>query len=273
MKDNLESQTDTILTFLHLCEDDKHKIAVPLRTMDGAIPHMEIARSTKASEFLIPMNDGVPAVWPIDVKVVLPTDDLNIIEPDSRWPQGSLQFHRTTTLNRIDARQVGARYFSSRMLVDQSVTAMPDGTTISGCGPYSFLGNRWVPSVPDKINYPPLTYSTPKIQVALGWALAIRYAWTVWIGYSQGPRIRFVSDPLGAREVFRLRDIPQGRERRTALRHWVKAHWRQNRGDFGDEAWIRKHLRGATDFTWNGMRCRIQPADFDIEQMHKEKNL
>jgi hypothetical protein len=43
------------------------------------------------------------------------------------------------------------------------------------------------------------------------------------------PRARFVTDPFGVREVFRLRDVPPGKQRRAALLHWVRAHWRQRR--------------------------------------------
>lgn len=91
----------------------------------------------------------------------------------------------------------------------------------------------------------------------------------MWLGHNSGPRVRFLTDPLGAREVFRLRDIPPGRDRRAALRHWVSAHARKRHPDMDGEArtWVRRHLRGATDFTWNGLRCRVQPDEYELEQI------
>lgn len=261
MSDNkTESLTDELLTFLYLCEDQKHPIAVPLKNMDGAIPTMGDTRSDGLTEFLIPHNDGDPAVWPVDVKTIIRTEDSGIPLWD-QWPRGSLQFHRTRTIRAAEARKYGASRFSRLMLIDEMAVAMPDGSTQSGGGPYCFLGARWVPAAPAVIRYPPERDTA--IKMALGWALALRYEWTVWIGYSSGPRVRFLSDPIGAREAFRLRDIPQGRTRRLALRHWVTAHWRQKRVCPEDRIWVRKHLRGAVDFTWNDLRCRIQPPEFD----------
>jgi hypothetical protein len=58
--------------------------------------------------------------------------------------------------------------------------------------------------------------------VVAGFSLRRRYLWSVLIGEAEDePRGRFVTDPLGVREVFRLRDVPPGKQRRAALLHWV----------------------------------------------------
>lgn len=92
--------------------------------------------------------------------------------------------------------------------------------------------------------------------------------WKVRLGYTGLPRITFNTDPDGVREVFRLRDVPEGRTRRAALRHWVSEHWRT----FGDERPIevRKHLRGKVDFTWNGLRCEIEPSLADRRENQED---
>lgn len=84
--------------------------------------------------------------------------------------------------------------------------------------------------------------------------------WKVRIGWDSLPRITFNTDVLGVREVFRLRDIPNGAQRRAALRHWVGEHWRENEKD---RIKVRRHLRGAIKFSWNGLQCEIEPSLLD----------
>ena len=88
--------------------------------------------------------------------------------------------------------------------------------------------------------------------------------WRVVLGYEQSPGLSLSISPSGAQEVFRLRDIPNGRERRMALRHWVRTYWRKVPGS-GEAAEVRAHLRGATNFVWNGLRCsiRVPPEQMD----------
>lgn len=103
------------------------------------------------------------------------------------------------------------------------------------------------------------------IQLHLGLQFTRRYYWSVELGYQGLPQIRFPTTGAGAREVFRLRDLPEGRDRRQALRHWVKGHWRQRPGG-GDPALVRDYLRGQTDFVWHGLRCQLRPSRFDLER-------
>lgn len=269
---SLAEIADRLLTFMFLCEDETHRIAVSLKSMDGAIPLDDgagfDARSLERHEFLIPFNSGAPAVWPVDTKIVMDEDRRDYPEND-RWPAGTLGFYRTRTISTKDARLLGATRYSPKMVMNEMVAALPDGKTKSGGGPYALLGSKWIPAAPKAIQYPPGRHDA--IGVALGFSLAVRYEWTVWLGYADGPRIRFLSDPYGACEVFRLRDIPEGRQRRAALRHWVTQHWRKKRHDAEARSWIERHLRGTVDFTWNGLRCRIQPSEFEIEEIAARK--
>ena len=101
------------------------------------------------------------------------------------------------------------------------------------------------------------------IQVTLGLQFTQRYYWRVLLGYQGHPRIGFMTDAAGAHATFRLRDIPEGRQRRAALKHWVTEHWRQDRTDPALERQVRAHLRGASEFTWNGFRCALRPSSYD----------
>jgi len=102
--------------------------------------------------------------------------------------------------------------------------------------------------------------------LAISMALHQRYEWAVNIGFENTPSARIVTDPTGMKELFRLRDVAPGRDRRDMLMTWVSDHWRQDRRDDDVETYVRKHLRGGTKFDWRGMECEIVPARFDIEQ-------
>lgn len=101
-------------------------------------------------------------------------------------------------------------------------------------------------------------------------AFARRYDWRVCLGYEGFPSLSFVTDPSGAAEVFRLRDIPEGRARRAALLNWVSAHWRKKRNDPDNLSRVKKHMRGARRFVWNGLTCEVLPSEYDLVLLQEE---
>lgn len=98
-------------------------------------------------------------------------------------------------------------------------------------------------------------------------AFAIPQIWTVGIGYVGGARIRFPTDPTGVLSMFRDRNKPDDGSRRPALLHWVSEHYRKSRVDPEAEILVREHLRGTRDFHWNGMICRVHPAEIPLTQL------
>lgn len=92
------------------------------------------------------------------------------------------------------------------------------------------------------------------------------FMWRVVLGSHNSPKIAFVTDASGIKEVFRLRDIPEGAKRRKALHNWVSAHSRKLGDKEYNKTYVRKHLRGELTFTWSGLYCRIIPAKYDIDQ-------
>jgi hypothetical protein len=104
---------------------------------------------------------------------------------------------------------------------------------------------------------------TRRVQIAHGMAFTREFFWTVRLGWVGHPNILIPTDPVGARAVFRLRDIPEGKQRRAALKHWVSEHWRQTREDESEEVFVREHLRGKERFVWNGLVCEIRPSVTD----------
>jgi hypothetical protein len=102
------------------------------------------------------------------------------------------------------------------------------------------------------------------IQVAIAQMVTREFDWTVRLGLDNSPTIDFCTDPVGVRAAFRLRDLPAGKARRAALRHWVTNHYRKKRKDPKALSYVRAHLRGAVDFNWNGLRGAIIPSSFDL---------
>ena len=70
------------------------------------------------------------------------------------------------------------------------------------------------------------------------------------------------TDPTGIKGMFQMRELPEGRDRRAALLHWVSAHMRRNRKDPETEHAVRQYLRGSREFEWFGMSCKITPTEF-----------
>jgi hypothetical protein len=113
------------------------------------------------------------------------------------------------------------------------------------------------------------------ISVGIAAAFTNFYEWRVCLGYRGLPTIGLITDPEGARDVFRLRDLPNGASRRAALRHWVEGHYRRKvvpDQDYDAEAIkVIAHLRGATEFVWNGLQCSIRPSHYDLRRAEKER--
>lgn len=128
---------------------------------------------------------------------------------------------------------------------------------------YAYVGRKWVLVSPAREGFPngPLEHASDRITMAIGLYAYRKERWRVVLGLDGCPSIGFVTDPIGVKEVFRLRDVPEGARRRAALRHWVTSHWRQTRIDSRTAREVRAHLRGTTQFAWNGFTCRIIPSD------------
>jgi hypothetical protein len=109
------------------------------------------------------------------------------------------------------------------------------------------------------------------IATALGVQFNRDYDWRILLRFDNGPSISFVTDPLGTMEIFRLRDIPNGKSRRVALRNWVQAHWRRKRSDDAEASRVVAHLRGAEEFTWNGLSGKIVVAPYDRRRAERIK--
>lgn len=102
-------------------------------------------------------------------------------------------------------------------------------------------------------------------QVALGHEFIIPFHWSITLSFDGGVPVKYFTDAGGAADVFRLRDVPPGRKRRSALRTWIRQHWREKRD--GGLSEVVRHMRGATEFEWNGVSCKLQPSEDDMREL------
>lgn len=88
--------------------------------------------------------------------------------------------------------------------------------------------------------------------------------WKVVLSQPGTPGVSFMTDPLGVKGFFQCRDKPEGRNRRAALLHWVREHYRKNRHDHEAEILVREHMRGATIFSWFDLQGTVIPPDAEV---------
>lgn len=108
------------------------------------------------------------------------------------------------------------------------------------------------------------------LRMALGIQFGRDYLWYAHLklpGAEAG--VMIPTTPGGARALFRLRDVEEGRTRRTALTHWVGEHSRRVRKDTAEETrtWVKEHVRGTAKFKWRDMEGAIYPAAYDLRRI------
>jgi hypothetical protein len=207
-------------------------------------------------------------------------------KPDLVWPlnvgfvtdsQDELVLSRFYTVTPKQTRGYAHR-FGPFMVRNDHGQVVDRGELATCAGLFVWLGGRWV-DAQDRVIYnetsiPGRHGSLPKDEcerpaMATSLALRQRYQWAVSLGLENSPSVRFATDPTGIKDAFRIRDLPEGRDRRDALLTWVSDHWRRDRSDPDVELYVRKHLRGATSFSWRGMNCELLPSQFDLEQRER----
>ena len=214
-------------------------------------------------------------VWPMDARMGGMSMTPGI--------KGAWLFKRYATL--APARWRGRlKITTPRMIEVHEQSIWPDGRASGSVAAYAVINGRAVDA--DTRNHPGgarrvhigdihggrpkevYAYDiTQEIAMAHGIELRKEYRWSVLLGEEGIPRARFVTDPIGIREVFRLRDMPSGASRRAALRHWVRHHWRKKRDPGADDlAFVRAHMRGKLSFAWQGLSCQIEPSRDDMRR-------
>lgn len=193
-----------------------------------------------------------PVLWPMDTAFVVSKEYYE----DSEFCMSHIR-----SIASREARGVADRF--SRYMVRFDHAREDYGKLLTGSMFFSWIGNKWVIS---ETRHDAVVENSIEPRIATAVALRQRYEWAVALGFDGSPSIRFATDPTGIKDLWRVRDIPEGRDRRPALEAWVLDHWRQDRYDPEMEIYVRKHLRGATLFTWRDMVGEILPSQYDIEK-------
>lgn len=104
------------------------------------------------------------------------------------------------------------------------------------------------------------------LEFAIALQMTLEYDWTVEVKKTGSNfAISLLTTPHGARKFLSLRDVPPGRERRAALRHWVTEH-RRSVGPEGRQVDVREHLRGAIPFRWEDLEGVVKPSPYDLRR-------
>lgn len=98
-----------------------------------------------------------------------------------------------------------------------------------------------------------------------GVAQSLDHYWLVRTRFEECcPSLTLLTDATGVKEFWKLRDIPEGKKRRSALLHWVESHFRKTRVDPDVESYVRKHMRGSEDLTMGKFCAKITPSKKDL---------
>lgn len=222
--------------------------------------------------------DDCPAdlVWPLSAGYV----GAGGAGDEESGGENAIRFGYTRAVTLKECRGYAHRF--SRYMVRQDYAQDFEGVLMTASSLSAWIGGEWVDAqkrtiwegrdaesaIPTKqVADTPRERAQPRLASAL--ALKHRYEWAVSLGLENTPTIRFATDPTGIKDVFRIRDLPEGKDRREALMNWVGDHWRQDRRDPDMELYVRKHLRGSSAFTWRGLRGAVIPAQFDLEWRDK----
>jgi|GEM_PF-2791303 len=200
-------------------------------------------------------------VWPLNVGFI--TDEN---------PEFSMVINNIRTVTPKQARGYCSRI--APKMVRRDVAQHIDGGMVSASFLQVWVGGKWVDANSGRKWENDIPQSGRAmtenemggVNLGIGLALRQRYEWAISLSSEGSPSIRFATDPNGIKDILRIRDLPANKDRRDALLTWVTDHWRADRYDPDVEGYVRKHLRGATSFDWWGMKGKIIPAQFDVEQ-------
>jgi hypothetical protein len=215
-------------------------------------------------------RDFLDAVWPLDFGCVTYKEDkdlpyyfLHHVEPaDVRELRGKIKIVPT----RIVHSRTMFLYDDGSWRADWAPLGLVGGTwqyldegitRQRGAGIHCYESGRSASSVARREIHESMSILTSM-------ALTERYSWHVSLGLPAGPRLLLPTNPGGCLALFKDREKGVAEQRRRALRHWVRNHFRNT--DAENLAYVRDHLRGATDFNWYGLGCRLMVSQFDLEK-------
>jgi hypothetical protein len=216
---------------------------------------------------------SLPGPWNT-TKAVFFADHQQIDGPHGPKPGYLFSLTRTRTVPLAAVR--GLFRLRSSVVIERSQAHLyNDGTYFSDREYLQYFGGAWwcvgIPvelDPPQRMEWSGQGATQYGIELERSFALTAEYEWHVHIGFNvrSMPAVSLPSDPVSAKTVFKLRDVPPGKSRRDAIRHWVSGHVRQTMEPNYSETYIWPYLRGAEEFTWSGLYCKIEPSKYDLRK-------
>lgn len=119
-----------------------------------------------------------------------------------------------------------------------------------------------------------------KFNMKISIAFTAYYNWHIYLkeeGSKVGFQIPFKFSHLD--EIYKLREMPKTKTgRKKAIIHFVKGHHRRLKikdvqgNEIGEkEIWIKKFLRGESNFKWRGIEVGIIPSKYDLRRVKTTK--
>lgn len=90
--------------------------------------------------------------------------------------------------------------------------------------------------------------------------------WHVQISAPNGFGVRIAIKPDSSKFFFKNRDVDFGKNRKAAIKNFVKEHNRYIR-ESETETKVREHLRGSEKFSWFGLEAEVFPAAADLRRL------
>lgn len=133
-----------------------------------------------------------------------------------------------------------------------------------------------VKTIEEGINDPESWYAETfkRFHLALNLSLTYYYEWSCYIKESEDSLgVRIPIHPSSSKEVFMLRNLPEGKTRRAAIVNFVKEHYRTIKDLKGNdkEILIKKHFRGELKFNWRGLQVNVTPSPYDLMKVKTKK--
>jgi len=112
-----------------------------------------------------------------------------------------------------------------------------------------------------------------KFHMALQLSLTYDYEWSCYIKEKPDSLgVRIPIHPSSSKEVFIMRNIPEGKERKRAIVNFVKDHYRTIKGNGNErKVLIEKHFRGDLKFNWRGLEVHVTPSPYDLRKYKTNK--
>ena len=210
-----------------------------------------------------------------------PSLDVTLLSADDRYKsgmgEGSLfTLQRLRSLTPAEARG-RIHPYTPHVIEERHASVLPDGRYRTWHQLLGFVGDKWI----DVKNYgSPVSMidNSPRnanVQISLSGQVQIwrQLLWYVRVSYASGTASLLLPCELGAiPDLFKYRDIPAGRQRREALLHWVKEHWRHRAHSAELSVQILDYLRGKPEFIWkDDLQVQIVPSADDLARLVPSK--